>query len=140
MILLLVSLIALVLSLLASWAASGMSHPIILIPGLLQLQLSYNAGIAFSIHIPSPFEEILIFSALAGVCIYAIRSKPTRLASVGFGFIIGGAVANLLDRLPDGLVTDYVAVGTFPIFNAADSCITIGVGILLLDAWIHRKK
>ena len=113
-------------------------QPVILIPAFLKLQLSHNAGIAFSIAIPSPWEEILILSALTTVCIFAYRSKPDHLKSVAFGLIIGGAIANLLDRLPDGFVTDYVAVGTFPIFNAADACITVGAALLMLEAWLKR--
>ena len=41
-------------------------------------------------------------------------------SQISFGLIIGGAVANLVDRLPDGLVTDYIAVGTFPVFNVPE--------------------
>ena len=140
MILSLVSVLALLLSLLISFAASSLVKPIILIPGIFRLYLSRNPGIAFGIHIPSPWEEIIIISALAAVCIVAVRSKPGRLASVGFGLIIGGAVANLVDRFQDGFVTDYFSVGTFPIFNAADSCITVGAALLLWEAWMKRPK
>lgn len=139
MLLFFISLAAALLSLLVSWAALGMQEPIIFFTGL-KLQLSQNAGIAFSISIPSPWEEILILSALTAVCIVAYRSKPDRLTTVAFGLIIGGAIANLLDRLPDGLVTDYIAVGTFPIFNAADTCITVGAALLMLEAWLKRPK
>lgn len=139
-ILFLVSLSALTLSLLVTWAASGIVKPVTLIPGFFILKLSQNPGIAFSISIPSPWEELLILSALTAVCVYAVASKPDRFVSVAFGLIIGGAIANLIDRLPDGLVTDYVSVGTFPVFNAADSCITIGAVLLLLEAWLKRPR
>lgn len=139
-ILFLVSLSAAALSLLVTWAASGIVKPIIVIPGFFILKLSYNSGIAFSISIPSPWEEILITFALTAVCVFAVKSKPDRLLSTAFGLIIGGAIANLIDRLPDGLVTDYVAVGTFPVFNAADSCITIGAVLLFVEAWLKRPK
>ena len=131
---------ALGFSLLVTWAAFGIVRPIILVPGFLKLQLSENPGIAFSINIPSPWEEILILSALTAVCIVAVRSKAGTWASVGFGLIIGGALGNLVDRLPDGLVTDYIAAGSFPIFNAADSCITVGAAILLIEGWIKRPR
>lgn len=138
MILLLVSVAALVLSLAVSWAAEGMMNPIVLIPGFLMLRLSQNPGIAFSIHIPSPWKEVLILSALVAVCIVAVRSHPTNRMSASFGLIIGGALSNLLDRIPDGFVTDYISVGTFPVFNVADSCITIGAALLLIDAFRTR--
>ncbi len=140
MILFLVSFLALLSSLLVTWAASGMTTPIVLIPGILTLKLSKNPGIAFSISIPSPWEEILIITALTTVCIVAIRSKPRALSSLAFGMIIGGAIANLLDRLADGLVTDYVSVVHFPVFNAADTCITIGAVLLLVEAWTERPR
>lgn len=140
MVLFLASVLALTFSLLVSEAASGLTKTLILIPGFLQLQLTQNPGIAFSINIPSPWEEILILFSLAAVCIFAVRSKPDRLASAAFGLIIGGALGNLIDRFADGLVTDYVSVGAFPIFNAADSFITIGACLLLLEAWLKRPK
>lgn len=139
-ILFLVSLSAAALSLLVTWAASGIIKPIIVIPGFLILRLSQNPGIAFSISIPSPWEEILIISALTTVCVFAVKSKPDRFVSTAFGLIIGGAIANIIDRLPDGFVTDYVAVGTFPVFNAADSCITIGAVLLLVEVWLKRPQ
>lgn len=140
MILFLSSITSLAVALLISWVASGIVRPIVLIPGFLTLQLSKNPGIAFSINIPSPWEEILILSALGAVCVMAIRSTSHRFGSIAFGLIIGGAIANLIDRFPDGLVTDYVAIGTFPVFNAADTCITIGAIFLLLEAYVQRPQ
>ncbi len=139
-ILFLVSISAAALSLLVNWLASGMTKAVSIIPGFLTLKLSHNPGIAFSISIPSPWEEILIVSALIAVCVFAVKSKPDRFVSTAFGLIIGGAVANIIDRLPDGFVTDYVAAGTFPVFNAADSCITIGAALLLLEVWLQRPQ
>lgn len=140
MILFLVSISAAAISLLVNWVASGITKAVVIIPGFFTLKLSYNPGIAFSINIPSPWEEILIISALVSVCVFAVKSKPDRFVSTAFGLIIGGAVANIIDRLPDGFVTDYVSVGTFPIFNAADSCITIGAILLLLEVWLQRPQ
>ncbi len=140
MILFLVSIGAFAFSLLISWAASGLIEPIIFIPKLFTLNLSYNAGVAFGINIPSPLEEILIVSALFVLSVFAFRSASSRLASIGFGLILGGAIANQIDRFADGFVTDYISVGTFPIFNAADSCITIGVLLVLIEAWTKRTK
>ena len=61
-----------------------------------------------------------------------------KLNAAAFGLIIGGALANIADRLPDGLVTDYIQVGTFPVFNLADSCITVGA-VLLIFEMVRRK-
>jgi signal peptidase II len=53
---------------------------------------------------------------------------------------MGGALGNLIDRLRFGPVTDFIAVGAFPVFNIADSSITVGVGILLLNLWLLERK
>jgi signal peptidase II len=53
---------------------------------------------------------------------------------------MGGAIGNLIDRLRFGPVTDFIAVGAFPVFNIADASITVGVAILLLYLWILERK
>jgi signal peptidase II len=57
------------------------------------------------------------------------RQLPLRIA---LSLQMGGAIGNLIDRLALGTVTDFVAVGGFPVFNVADSSITVGVAILLI--------
>ena len=130
---------ALATSILSAWAAESLAAPVPLIGNFLRLSLTHNPHIAFSIAIPSPFEEIVIGAALVGICLMAYHARRVRLSSVGFGLIIGGAVANIIDRARDGAVTDFIAVGTFPVFNIADSCITVGAILLLLEAWKTRK-
>jgi signal peptidase II len=53
---------------------------------------------------------------------------------------LGGAVGNLIDRLTVGHVTDFISVGTFPVFNIADSSITIGVLVLILGVWLQERR
>lgn len=134
-----VALISTTLSIIASMAAEQVSTPIRIMGSFVMLQLSYNAGIAFGIRLPVILQEVLIGIALVLMC-FAARKASDRLSRLGFGLIIGGAFGNLFDRLSDGLVTDYISIGTFPIFNVADSCITIGVGVLLLEAYRTRKS
>ena len=52
----------------------------------------------------------------------------------------GGAVGNLIDRLTIGFVTDFISVGNFPVFNIADSSISIGVVVLIGGMWIMERK
>lgn len=103
-----------------------------------------NPGIAFSIQFAPLVQSALILIALGLVTILAIRTARTVWARIAFGLIIGGAIGNIIDRLIDGSVTDYFQVGTFPIFNLADSCITIGVVLLLcleiMHALAQRKE
>lgn len=100
----------------------------------LALQLTFNPGIAFGLQFSSALQTPLILCALAFMCYLAYVSERTRVNLVGFGCIVGGAFGNVLDRLPDGLVTDFVRVGSFPVFNVADSFITVGVLLLLLGS------
>lgn len=97
------------------------------------LQKSYNPGIAFGLRLPERIQELLILAALVVVGWMAFTSARTRLSQTAFGLIIGGGLANIIDRVPDGLVTDVFQVGTFPVFNVADSCITIGVVLLFVE-------
>ncbi len=101
------------------------------------LQLAHNPGIAFSITLPNGLETVLILIALGLITWLAVRTAKTRTQHIAFGLIIGGALGNVIDRFPDGVVTDFFQVGTFPIFNVADSCITIGVLLLLLLELLH---
>lgn len=130
---------AMAVSILCAWAAESLTGPVLLIGRFVRLSLTHNPHIAFSIAIPSPLEEIVIAAALIGICFMAYQARRVRLSVIGFGLIIGGALANIVDRLRDGAVTDFIAVGTFPVFNIADSCITVGAVLLLLEAWKTRK-
>jgi signal peptidase II len=104
------------------------------------LQLAHNPGVAFSMNLGGALQTPLILLALAFVTYLAVRSDRTTLGMWGFGLIIGGALGNVADRLPDGLVTDFVRVGSFPVFNVADSCITVGVVLLLAEMVLRKKK
>jgi len=98
-----------------------------------------NPGVAFGLRFFGAWQILIILLALILVIWLAAKSVRTRWSAVAFGCIIGGAIANIIERLPDGLVTDYFQVGSFYIFNAADSFITVGVGLLLLHSLFHRQ-
>lgn len=53
---------------------------------------------------------------------------------------LGGAIGNLIDRILFGPVTDFIAVGAFPVFNIADASITVGVAVLLLFMWLLERN
>jgi signal peptidase II len=106
-----------------------------LVPGLLDLTYIKNDGGAFGILGGSRLL-LLAGSAVAVVVVLwmLFSGRPTRLATIGCGLILGGAAGNLLDRLGSGEVTDYVHFRFWYIFNAADAAIVAGVGLLLLSA------
>jgi signal peptidase II len=56
------------------------------------------------------------------------------------GLQLGGAAGNLIDRLLVGRVTDFISIGTFPLFNIADSSISVGVAVLLLGVWVKERN
>jgi signal peptidase II len=106
-----------------------------LVPGLLDLTYIKNDGGAFGILGGSRLILLAGSSIAVVVVLWLLLSgKPTRLATLGCGLILGGAAGNLLDRLGSGEVTDYVHFSFWYIFNAADAAIVTGVGLLLLSA------
>jgi signal peptidase II len=97
-----------------------------------------NTGAAFGM-----FQEGgLIFAILAIVVVIMIIYYFPRIQRgdwalrLAMGLQLGGAVGNLIDRLQHGYVTDFIAVGSFPVFNVADASITMGVVVLLLSIWL----
>lgn len=102
-----------------------------------------NSGAAFGF-----FQNgSLIFGSLAVVVIAVILYFYPQVERKDWGMRIAmamqfaGAAGNLIDRiLFAGKVTDFISVGNFPVFNVADSSITLGVFVLLLDVWIKERK
>jgi signal peptidase II len=145
-ILIITTLASCILSILGMMIADHfLTHRIALVGSFVGLQLSRNPGIAFGLHLPPVVQELLIGLALLIVLWLAIRSSrsyplPPTPYPLAYGLILGGGIANIIDRLSDGLVTDYFQVGTWPIFNVADSCITIGVLMLLLEVLVLKRR
>jgi signal peptidase II len=115
-----------------------------ILPGFLDFTHVRNTGAAFGIlnAVDFPFKTVVIAviatAALIGVGLYAASLAHHQLvARVGLALIIGGAAGNLLDRVVAGSVVDFVDVYWrtyhFWAFNVADSAITIGVAIMILD-------
>jgi signal peptidase II len=114
---------------------------------VFSLTLVWNRG--FSFGLLSQFDVarwgLFVFSlgvALA-LAVWVRRAKRWQTA-LAIGLIMGGAVGNAIDRVRFGAVVDFIDVsrtGVFPwIFNVADSCITVGVALLLLDSLFVRPE
>ena len=88
----------------------------------------------------------VVFGLLAAVVslviiIFYSRIPPEHvLMRVALAMQMGGALGNLIDRIRFGPVTDFIAVGTFPVFNIADASITVGVALLLFALWYDERK
>jgi len=116
----------------------------VLVEGLVSLTYVRNRGAAFGVFSDAelPHQSILFslvsIAALCGIAAYAWRlPAASRLPQNALALIMGGALGNLLDRARLGHVVDFVDVfwGShhWPAFNVADSAITVGVGLLILD-------
>jgi signal peptidase II len=123
------------------------------IPGLCRIVHTENPGAAFGILADgSPLMRAAVLIGVSTIVLLfvasALFSRTSTFTSlgtrIGLALILGGALGNLYDRILRGTVTDFVEVynGTwsFPAFNVADSAITIGSIILLLDLLRPRRK
>lgn len=117
--------------------------------GFFNLVLAYNKGAAFSMfaeaagwQTPLLIGFALVASGIVGYLI--VRNPDKRLFSLGLALILGGAVGNLVDRLRFGYVVDFLdfhAMGWhWPAFNVADSGITVGAVILILEGFVHHER
>lgn len=101
--------------------------------GPLELTLSHNDGVAFGLAGGAGVKLILLTAVALVVIAYLFSRRPTRpWMWVAVGLIAGGALGNLVDRLRQDAVTDFIAVGSWPPFNLADVAISLGVLLLVL--------
>ncbi|HZI78508.1 MAG TPA: signal peptidase II [Vicinamibacterales bacterium] len=114
------------------------------IPNLFSLTRIHNTGAAFGLldNVDLPFKTGLLalvsVAALVGLVMFAVTLPEIhRLARVGVALVVGGAAGNLIDRVWLGYVVDFVDVywGSwhFWAFNVADSAISIGMALIILD-------
>jgi signal peptidase II len=119
------------------------AEPVAVMP-LFNLTLLHNTGAAFSFLSDAGGWQRWFFSAMAvgvsiGITIWLSRLGPReRWLAIALALVVGGALGNLWDRLYFGYVVDFIQVyyqrWYFPAFNIADSAITIGAIMLLIDA------
>jgi signal peptidase II len=120
------------------------------IPGFFNIIHTENPGAAFGVLADStnPLRRYLLIGvsivvmAVIGSILW--RNAQSAVLRVGFSLVFGGALGNLIDRAFRGTVTDFLQFffGTyeFPSFNVADSAITVGAILLLLDFWTSSKR
>jgi signal peptidase II len=102
-----------------------------LIPGL-QLSYTRNTGVAFgALEGGGLIVAILIGLSLTLLIAYFIANRERAWLWLPVGMLLGGALGNLADRARDGAVIDFIDPIAWPAFNVADSCIVIGVAVLL---------
>jgi signal peptidase II len=115
----------------------------------LNLVLVFNKGAAFSILADAPGWQtpLLIAFALGAaliVSVLLVRSRGRRMFCAGLASILGGAIGNVIDRARFGHVVDFVDLHAgawhWPAFNVADSAITLGAALLILDGFRHHER
>ena len=113
------------------------------------LVLVFNKGAAFSFLAGASGWQTPVFAAIAAVAaivvsVLILRNTDKKIFCCGLALILGGALGNLCDRLLYGQVVDFLdfhAAGWhWPAFNVADSAITVGAGILILEGFLHRDE
>ncbi len=101
--------------------------------GFIRITHGTNTGTAFSLFQDQTTALIVASLFAIGFLFYFYRTQAmaSRLMRCAIGLQLGGALGNLVDRLRDGAVVDFIDVGWWPIFNLADSCIVTGIAVLL---------
>jgi signal peptidase II len=125
------------------------ARPVPLLP-VLNITLHYNTGAAFSFLSGAGGWQRWFFSAIAivasvAICVWLARlHRGETMLALSLSLILGGALGNLWDRLALGYVVDFISVHYrdwyFPTFNAADSAVTVGAGLMILDAIIQTRR
>lgn len=113
-----------------------------LVGDVLQLTRGTNSGVAFGFLRGSPVVPWLTAVAVIGIALVAAQQQ-SRLSSLAWGLILGGGLANVIDRAGDSRVTDYIDVTIgrwhYPTFNVPDIAITLGFVLLLWTVTLGDK-
>jgi signal peptidase II len=101
-----------------------------------------NTGAAFGMFQGGGLVFGILAAIVTVIIIIYFPQIPDNhvLMRIAIAMQMGGAIGNLIDRIKFGPVTDFIAVGTFPVFNIADASITVGVAVLLLALWVLERK
>jgi signal peptidase II len=145
----LVTLLILIIDHATKWMANTSLQPrqaVEVIPGYLRLSRVYNSGVAFGLFDDSDFFwkpyalGALAILAVAVILIYSSRMPADRkLLHLALAITMGGILGNFIDRVLRGYVIDYIEFHIheafyWPTFNVADSAITVGIALLIIDA------
>ncbi len=111
----------------------GKSIPVI--PGFFYLTYLKNKGAAFGIF-PGFYGVFILITLIVVLLIlfyYRLSQPRNLLLKVGLGLTLGGSLGNLIDRLRDGMVTDFLDFRFWPVFNLADSFLVFGLFLIILS-------
>lgn len=118
--------------------------PVDIIPGFFGFTYLENPGGAFGMFQDGGVVIGVAALLITIVVLVALAVERPWLETVALGFVVGGAVGNLVDRFArgegiiDGRVIDWIELWAIPTFNLADASVTVAVGLILLQAWRTR--
>jgi signal peptidase II len=126
-------------------------HESVTLLPMLDIIYARNTGAAFSLLADAGGWQRWFFTVLAvgvsvGIVMWLRRldGRAQALMAAGLALILGGALGNVIDRVLFGYVVDFIAVHWdnhyFPAFNVADSCISVGAALLILDSVLTSRK
>jgi len=124
-------------------------YPRVELTSFFNLVLVFNKGAAFSLFAQAagwqtPLLAAFALAAAVIVSVLIVRNPGRGLLCLGLALILGGALGNLIDRVRFGHVVDFLdfhALGWhWPAFNVADSAISVGAVILILEGFVHHEK
>ena len=131
-------------------AHMALYESIAIVPNYLDVTYTLNPGAAFSMLAEAPpwvRTAFLLSMACAAIIVLAVlivRSERVSVNSIAFALILGGAAGNLIDRAIRGRVIDFMRAHyydlNYPVFNVADSAITIGVGLIILASFFGGES
>jgi signal peptidase II len=100
-----------------------------------------NDGVAFSSFAGKPWiVGLLVAVALAALTVWFVRNRTVPYAWLAAGMLAGGAVGNVLDRIVEGAVIDFIKPPKWPAFNLADTSVVIGMGVLVLVMELEHRR
>ena len=127
----------------------------VVIPGFFSIVHTQNSGAAFGLFSDSTSEwrgvfliglSLVVMALVAVMLVQSFRAHPVASPALRYGLalVLGGALGNIFDRVRAGTVTDfllfYLGPYQWPVFNVADTSISIGAGLILLDMWKNRRE
>ena len=139
-----ISILILILDQITKWIVSTNMYLGQALPeeGFLRLVYVLNTGSAFGLF--QGFTDILIIFSFVGIALVRylfLRSEAqSDFYKLGLAMIFSGAVGNLIDRIINGAVVDFISVGWWPVFNIADSSISVGMVVLGFSILFPNKK
>lgn len=129
-------------------ASSSELNPVVKITPFLNFRLNWNKGVTFGLMndfgVWMPYILIGVALVILLLLLSWLRNVKTLYAALGLGFVMGGAIGNVIDRVRFGAVVDFIdfhcAGYHWYTFNIADSAIVLGVGLLLLENFVASRR